>query len=66
MFNLKGERDSKRYFSEVEDKLLWKRQIIICENKASSILQRLACTFLSNLKFPHHPDLLVKRIITMD
>ncbi len=64
MFNLKGE-DSKRYFAEVEDKLLEETDYTL--EVAQSIEMTQACSHIPNLKFPtYYPDLSSKRIITMD
>lgn len=64
MFNLKGE-DSKRYFAEVEDKLLEETDYTL--EVQQSIAMTEACSHIPNLKFPiYYPDLSSKRIITMD
>jgi predicted unusual protein kinase regulating ubiquinone biosynthesis (AarF/ABC1/UbiB family) len=64
MFNLKGD-DSKRYFSEVEDKLMEETDYEL-EVKQSIKITR-ACNHIPNLKFPdYYPELSSKRIITMD
>ncbi|AZQ42955.1 ABC1 kinase family protein [Nonlabens ponticola] len=64
MFNLKGE-DSKRYFAEVEDKLLEETDYNLEVEQSISITE--ACSHIPNLKFPtYYPDLSSKRIITMD
>jgi len=64
MFNLKGE-DSKRYFSEVEDKLLEETDYNLEVEQSIAITE--ACSHIPNLRFPqYYPDLSSKRIITMD
>ncbi|MGB3591784.1 MAG: AarF/UbiB family protein [Nonlabens sp.] len=64
MFNLKGE-DSKRYFAEVEDKLLEETDYELEVRQSLAITQ--ACSHIPNLKFPnYYPDLSSSRIITMD
>jgi len=64
MFNLKGE-DSKRYFAEVEDKLLEETDYELEIKQSLEITQ--ACNHIPNLKFPnYYPELSSKRIITMD
>ncbi|WP_292889214.1 AarF/UbiB family protein [Nonlabens sp.] len=64
MFNLKGE-DSKRYFSEVEDKLTEETDYELEVKQSIEITE--ACSHIPNLKFPkYYPELSNKRIITMD
>jgi predicted unusual protein kinase regulating ubiquinone biosynthesis (AarF/ABC1/UbiB family) len=64
MFNLKGD-DSKRYFAEVEDKLLEETDYELEVRQSLAITE--ACGHIPNLKFPkYYPDLSSKRIITMD
>jgi predicted unusual protein kinase regulating ubiquinone biosynthesis (AarF/ABC1/UbiB family) len=64
MFNLKGE-DSKRYFSEVEDKLTEETDYELEVKHSINITE--ACSHIPNLKFPkYYPELSSKRIITMD
>ncbi len=64
MFNLKGE-DSKRYFSEVEDKLLEETDYELEVRQSIAITE--ACGHIPNLKFPtYYPELSSNRIITMD
>ena len=64
MFNLKGE-DSKRYFAEVEDKLLEETDYELEVKQSMDITE--ACSHIPNLKFPnYYPELSSKRIITMD
>ncbi|WP_339684819.1 AarF/UbiB family protein [uncultured Nonlabens sp.] len=64
MFNLKGE-DSKRYFSEVEDKLTEETDYELEVKQSIAITE--ACAHIPNLKFPkYYPALSNKRIITMD
>jgi predicted unusual protein kinase regulating ubiquinone biosynthesis (AarF/ABC1/UbiB family) len=64
MFNLKGE-DSKRYFSEVEDKLTEETDYELEVKHSIKITE--ACSHIPNLKFPkYYPELSSKRIITMD
>jgi predicted unusual protein kinase regulating ubiquinone biosynthesis (AarF/ABC1/UbiB family) len=64
MFNLKGE-DSKRYFSEVEDKLLEETDYDL--EVRQSIAMTEACDHIPNMKFPtYYPELSSNRIITMD
>jgi predicted unusual protein kinase regulating ubiquinone biosynthesis (AarF/ABC1/UbiB family) len=64
MFNLKGE-DSKRYFAEVEDKLLEETDYELEVRQSIAITE--ACDHIPNLKFPqYYPELSSKRIITMD
>lgn len=64
MFNLKGE-DSKRYFSEVEDKLTEETDYELEVKQSVEITE--ACAHIPNLKFPkYYPELSNKRIITMD
>lgn len=64
MFNLKGD-DSKRYFAEVEDKLLEETDYTL--EVEQSIAMTEACSHIPNLNFPnYYPDLSSKRIITMD
>jgi len=64
MFNLKGE-DSKRYFAEVEDKLLEETDYNLEVQQSLEITE--ACSHIPNLKFPnYYPELSSKRIITMD
>ncbi|MGB5982483.1 MAG: AarF/ABC1/UbiB kinase family protein [Nonlabens sp.] len=64
MFNLKGE-DSKRYFAEVEDKLLEETDYELEVQQSQSITE--ACSHIPNLKFPkYYPELSSSRIITMD
>jgi len=64
MFNLKGE-DSKKYFEEIEDKLIEETDYIL-EVKQSQRISK-ACAVIPNLKFPkYYEDLSSERIITMD
>lgn len=64
MFNLKGE-DSKRYFSEVEDKLTEETDYTLEVKQSVEITE--ACSHIPNMKFPkYYPELSSKRIITMD
>jgi predicted unusual protein kinase regulating ubiquinone biosynthesis (AarF/ABC1/UbiB family) len=64
MFNLKGE-DSKRYFAEVEDKLLEETDYDLEVEQSMEITE--ACSHIPNLRFPkYYPELSSKRIITMD
>ncbi|WP_124978881.1 ABC1 kinase family protein [Nonlabens xiamenensis] len=64
MFNLKGE-DSKRYFAEVEDKLLEETDYELEVQQSMEITT--ACSHIPNLHFPtYYPELSSKRIITMD
>lgn len=64
MFNLKGD-DSKRYFKEVEDKLLEETNYEL--EVEQSIAITTACDHIPHLKFPkYYPELSNKRIITMD
>jgi predicted unusual protein kinase regulating ubiquinone biosynthesis (AarF/ABC1/UbiB family) len=64
MFNLKGE-DSKRYFAEVEDKLLEETDYLLEVKQSQEITK--ACAHIPNLKFPtYYPELSSSRIITMD
>ncbi|KQC32562.1 ABC transporter [Nonlabens sp. YIK11] len=64
MFNLKGE-DSKRYFAEVEDKLLEETDYNLEVEQSIAITE--ACSHIPHLHFPeYYPDLSSKRIITMD
>ncbi len=64
MFNLKGE-DSKRYFAEVEDKLLEETDYELEVKQSMEITE--ACSHIPNLRFPnYYPELSSKRIITMD
>lgn len=64
MFNLKGE-DSKRYFSEVEEKLLEETDYELEVRQSQEITE--ACSHIPNLKFPrYYPEFSNKRIIAMD
>ena len=64
MFNLKGD-DSKRYFAEVEDKLLEETDYELEVRQSIAITE--ACNHIPNLKFPqYYPELSSSRIITMD
>jgi predicted unusual protein kinase regulating ubiquinone biosynthesis (AarF/ABC1/UbiB family) len=64
MFNLKGD-DSKRYFSEVEDKLTEETDYTLEVKQSVEITE--ACSHIPNLRFPkYYPELSSKRIITMD
>ncbi|MEN8817556.1 MAG: AarF/UbiB family protein [Nonlabens sp.] len=64
MFNLKGD-DSKRYFSEVEDKLTEETDYTLEVKQSIEITE--ACSHIPNLKFPkYYPEISSKRIITMD
>ena len=64
MFNLKGD-DSKRYFAEVEDKLLEETDYTLEVEQSMAIT--LVCSHIPGLKFPkYYPELSSKRIITMD
>jgi predicted unusual protein kinase regulating ubiquinone biosynthesis (AarF/ABC1/UbiB family) len=64
MFNLKGD-DSKRYFSEVEDKLNEETDYTLEVKQSVEITE--ACSHIPNLRFPkYYPELSSKRIITMD
>lgn len=64
MFNLKGE-DSKRYFAEVEDKLLEETDYELEVQQSLDITHK--CAHIPHLRFPnYYPELSSKRIITMD
>lgn len=64
MFNLKGS-DSKRYFAEVEKKLLEETDYILEVKQSQEITA--ACDHIPGLKFPkYYPELSSSRIITMD
>ncbi len=64
MFNLKGE-DSKRYFAEVEEKLLEETDYELEVKQSIEVTE--ACSHIPGLKFPsYYPELSSKRIITMD
>ncbi|AFU69380.1 ubiquinone biosynthesis monooxygenase-like protein [Psychroflexus torquis ATCC 700755] len=64
MFNLKGE-DSKRYFKEIEDKLIEETDYILEVEQSQRISK--ACAVIPNLKFPkYYENLSSERIITMD
>lgn len=64
MFNLKGE-DSKRYFAEVEDKLLEETDYELEVRQSQEITE--ACAHIPNLHFPtYYPELSSNRIISMD
>jgi predicted unusual protein kinase regulating ubiquinone biosynthesis (AarF/ABC1/UbiB family) len=64
MFNLKGE-DSKRYFKEIEDKLIEETDYILEVEQSRRISE--ACSVIPNLKFPkYYENLSSERIITMD
>lgn len=64
MFNIKG-KDSDKYFSEVETKLIEETNYIL--EIEQSIEVSKACTHIPNLKFPeYYEELSSNRIITMD
>jgi len=64
MFNIKG-KDSDKYFSEVETKLIEETNYIL--EIEQSIEVSKACAHIPNLKFPeYYEELSSNRIITMD
>lgn len=64
MFNLQG-KDSEKFFTEVEGKLLEETDYVL-EVKQSKMISQ-ACKDLPNLKFPsYYEELSSERIITMD